>query len=86
MIRKQIYLPADEDRRLKEIAHACGQSEAAVIRDAIRRRLDAEDARDAAWYRLEKLLDSLPSSGSASDGFHRSEAYAERLAKYDGAR
>lgn len=86
MIRKQIYLPAQEDARLKEIAKSQGRSEAALIREAIRHRLDDEDARDASWQRLRTLLASLPASGKASDRFDRSEAYAERTERYDGAR
>lgn len=84
MIRKQIYLPAAEDRRLKEIARIRGQSEAALIRDAIRGRLEQEDARDAAWDRLKAMLEALPSRGSVKDRFNRSEAYADRVEKYDG--
>jgi predicted DNA-binding protein len=86
MIRKQIYLPAQEDRRLKEIARAQGRSEAALIREAIRRRLDEEDARDASWQRLRALLASSPATGSASDRFDRREAYVDRTSRYDEAR
>jgi predicted transcriptional regulator len=84
VIRKQIYLPVAQDRRLKEIARAGGQSEAALIRDAIRRRLEQEDARDAAWGRLKALLEAMPSRGSAGDRFDRSDAYADRVDKFDG--
>lgn len=86
VIRKQIYLPADEDRRLKEIARTRGQSEAALIREAIRQRLDDEDERDVAWRRLEKLLEALPIAGEATHRFQRADVYAERLDKYDGTR
>ncbi len=81
MIRKQIYLPVAPDRGLKEIARARGQSEAALIRDAIRRRLEQEDARDAAWGRLKAMLEAM---GSAGDRFDRSDAYADRVDKCDG--
>ena len=86
MIRKQIYLPADENRRLKEIARSQGRSAAALILDAIRRHLEEEDARDAAWNRLEKMLDALPSMGSASERFDRSEAYEGRVNRHDSPR
>lgn len=86
MVRKQIYLPEQEDRRIKEIARSEGRSEAAVIRDAIRRRLEEEDSRDAAWDRLTKMLEALPSRGTASDRFDRSEAYESRTDRYDDAR
>lgn len=83
MIRKQIYLPADEDARLKEIARAAGTSQAAVIRAAIRSRLDEEDERDAAWARLEKLWETLPSLGSPNDRFSRLDAYQDRFERYE---
>lgn len=83
MIRKQIYLPAEEDARLKEIARAEGKSEAQAIRDAIRRRLDEEDERDRAWRRLEQTLDALPAQGTDTDRFDRGEAYRDRVDKYD---
>ncbi|MGC8488554.1 MAG: ribbon-helix-helix protein, CopG family [Clostridia bacterium] len=83
MIRKQIYLPADEDQRFKEIAMAEGRSESAVIRDAIRSRLDEEDEREAAWQRLEKLLQTLAPVGMPAGRFNRSDAYRGRLERYD---
>jgi len=86
MIRKQIYLPAQEDSRLKQIAKSQGRSEAALIREAIRQRLDEEDARDASWQRLKILLASLPASGKSSDRFDRNEAYADRTKRHDGPR
>jgi Arc/MetJ-type ribon-helix-helix transcriptional regulator len=86
MVRKQIYLGEDEDRRIKQIARSEGRSEAAVIRDAIRRLLEEEDSRDAAWDRLTRMLEALPSTGVASDRFDRSEAYRGRTDRYDDAR
>ncbi len=86
MIRKQIYLPAQEEQRLKEIARSQGRSEAAIIREAIRHRLAQEDSRDAAWQRLRRLLASLPPTGTASDRFNRAEAYADRMERFDRTR
>lgn len=37
MIRKQIYLRADQDRRLKQLAQALGVSEAELIRQSVDR-------------------------------------------------
>jgi hypothetical protein len=86
MIRKQIYLPAQEDRRLKEIAKSQGRSEAALIREAIRHRLEEEDSRDASWQRLKMLLASLPAAGKSSDRFDRNEAYADRMKRHGSSR
>ncbi len=80
-IRQQVYLPADEDRRLKEMARARGQSEAALIREGIRQRLDDDGKRDVAWRRLEKLLEAWPIAGEATHRFQRADVYAERLDK-----
>jgi predicted transcriptional regulator len=83
-IRKHISLPAAEDRRLQEIARTRGQSVAALIRDAIGRHLEQEDAQDAAWDRLKVMVEALPSRGSAEDRFDRSEACADSVDKFDG--
>ena len=82
MIRKQIYIGAAEDERLKQIARTNGISEAALIRGAIRRRLQEEDARGAAWKRLEEMLRERPITG-VPERFQRRGAYLDRMGKYD---
>jgi len=82
LIRKQIYIGAAEDERLKQIAHANGISEAALIRGAISRRLQEEDTREAAWNRLQGMLRERPIVG-APQRFQRSDAYSDRLGQYD---
>jgi hypothetical protein len=48
MIRKQVYLGAAQERRLKQIAARRGVTEAAVIREAIERLGEAPAARRGA--------------------------------------
>jgi len=53
MVRKQLYLGADHDRRLKAAARATGRTEAQVVRDALDALQVARPSRlrpdDAAW-------------------------------------
>ena len=78
MIRKQIYIGEAENAQLQRIARANGVSEAAVIREALQRRLGEEDERAAAWDQLKAELLSLPLLGEPKR-FDRLEAYRDRL-------
>ena len=53
MVRKQFFITADQNRRLKELAAITGKSEAELVRDVVDRRLDEEqqgaDDWKAAW-------------------------------------
>jgi hypothetical protein len=50
MVRKQLYLGADHDRRLKAAARATGRTEAQVVRDALQvARPSRLRPDDAAW-------------------------------------
>ena len=82
MIRKQIYIDAAQDERLKQIARTNGISEAALIRGAINRRLKEEDARGLAWTRLEEMLRQRPIIG-VPERFQRAGAHSDRVGKYD---
>jgi predicted transcriptional regulator len=50
LVRKQIVLPSDIDRRIRRIASAQGTSQSAVIADAVRRLPDPEQD-------VERLID-----------------------------
>jgi hypothetical protein len=50
LVRKQVVLPADIDRRIRRIASAQGTSQSAVIADAVRRLPDPEQD-------VERLID-----------------------------
>lgn len=52
MIRKQILLPAEQDRGLKRLAKRTGQSEGALVREGIALRLGQEQAADRVWDTL----------------------------------
>jgi|BEDMetMinimDraft_2_1075160.scaffolds.fasta_scaffold13096_2 hypothetical protein len=81
MIRKQIYIGSQEARLLKEIARRERKSEAAIIREALARRLEEETARDKAWQQLEEFLLALPADGSCRP-LTRDEVYEERLGRF----
>jgi len=86
MVRKQVYITTEQDRKLKECSKRLGVPEAEVIRRGIE-FIDDEAAtqeadRRAAW---QIVLDSMlrraemfPEGGS-TDKFDREEVYADRL-------
>ncbi|CAB1129562.1 putative Ribbon-helix-helix protein, copG family [Candidatus Hydrogenisulfobacillus filiaventi] len=78
MIRKQIYLRAEDNARLKEIARRAHKSEAAVIREALTRQWQTAQEADQAWADLKARLLALPAA-SAHTPFRREDAYAGRL-------
>jgi hypothetical protein len=53
MVRKQFFLTAEQNRRLKELAAVSGKSEAELVREVVDRRLDegrsGADDWKAAW-------------------------------------
>jgi hypothetical protein len=52
MVRKQIFITAEQNRRLKSRARASGRPEAELVRTAIDRELGAEAAADNWKERL----------------------------------
>lgn len=57
MVRKQIYIRADQQRRLKQLAKALGLSEAEVIRKSLDRAVVASAPfRDPAAWEAERRL------------------------------
>lgn len=88
MIRKQIYLSPEDDRRLKAEAKRRQISEAAVIRGKLAspdnagshsRYVPDEKARKEAIAALRKLRVATPEGPGAGRIFNREDAYAERL-------
>ncbi len=84
MIRKQIFLGADQNESLKRLARRTGRSEAFIIREAIETRLAAERTADGAW---EGLLDRWRRAGQDQEArsWSRNAIYTERLGKYGPA-
>ncbi len=56
MVRKQIYIEPQQDRALKRLAKENHTTEAAVIRDLIRRHVDDTDAAERRRKAWEKEL------------------------------
>lgn len=78
MIRKQIYLRAEDNARLKQIAQQEHKSEAEVIREALAHRLQEEEDQARAWEELKAWLLTLPTAETAAR-FHREDAYRDRV-------
>ncbi|MHB1981408.1 MAG: hypothetical protein ACYCOS_06810 [Sulfobacillus sp.] len=76
VIRKQIFLPTEQDDALKQLSKQTGQSEGALVRQGIALRLRQERIAEVDW---EALL--LEWSQRAVDGkarsWHREDLYAE---------
>ena len=60
MVRKQIYITAEQDQRLKERAREQGIAAASVIRLGLQRELDARQPADDAEARKARLLRIKP--------------------------
>ena len=52
MIRKQVFIREDQERRLKALARRAGMSEAEIIRDGIDRALAERGTADDGWKRV----------------------------------
>jgi len=85
MIRKQVYLTADQDRLLKRRAREQAVSEAQALRDLLDEGLSPEAEKHKrqreAWERLEALMKEraliqVPQTGRT---WTREELYDERL-------
>lgn len=85
MIRKQVYLTADQDRLLKRRAREHAVSEAQALRDLLDQGLSPEAEKGKrqreAWARLEGLMQEraliqVPQTGRT---WTREELYDERL-------
>lgn len=49
MLRKQVFITAEQNRRLKALAAATGQSEGALIRGAVQRMLEEKGSEGEDW-------------------------------------
>ena len=85
MVRKQVYLRADQDRRLKKESSERGVTEAEVLRDFIDRAPPARERtigrdNDGLLSALQKIIDSVESgSPERPIRFRREEIYEERI-------
>ena len=86
MVRKQVYITPEQDKKLKECSQRLGVSEAELIRRGLE-LVDHEGdiwrmQRLAAWARVQAIMDEhirTRPEGSGIDKFDREEVYAERL-------
>ena len=84
MIRKQVYIEADQDERLKKKAQELDVSEAELVRRGIEKVLaepDGEAARIAAWedakeFIRQRMAMKVPQTDR---GWTREDMYEERL-------
>ncbi len=78
MIRKQIFIPRDQDEALKRLSQQTGRSEGALVRDAIALRLQQEDAAATKWQELlrewaSRDVDDQPRT------WRRDDLYSDRI-------
>ncbi len=78
MIRKQIFIPRDQDEALKRLSQQTGRSEGALVRDAIALRLQQDDAATTKWQELlrdwaSRDVDDQPRT------WRRDDLYSDRI-------
>lgn len=83
MVRKQIYIEAEQEELLKRAARDTGMTEAEIIRQALR-LWDEQVARrrraQQAWAEEQAFVESLIAQGPVAGGrrWAREELYEER--------
>jgi hypothetical protein len=78
VIRKQIFIPRDQNEALKRLAQRTGKSEGALVRDAIALRLQQEDEVARKWEELlrewaSRSVDNQPRT------WRRDDLYSDRV-------
>ena len=68
MKRKQIYIEANQNRRLRDLSRRHGKSESELIREGIDRVLADPPLDRAAWERELAYIDSLIRKGPLKGG------------------
>jgi hypothetical protein len=93
LVRKQVYLEARQDARLKALAHRLGVSEAALIRQALDRALgsalgEGRAIRVEAWVEARAYRDAWVTRAGhrPTRRWSREELYDERLDRHGRAR
>jgi len=88
MIRKQLYISEDQERRLKRRAEATAQSEAEIVRTYIEAGLAEDEADDKgagqAWQRQLELMGQRAELNVARHKrtWRREDLYEERTARH----
>ena len=85
MIRKQIYLSIEDDRRLKAAAKKRGVSQAAIIRERLaetgRDEAEAAQARARLIEWLREIRERTEEGPGTARKFDRNELYDDRTRK-----
>jgi predicted DNA-binding protein len=93
MVRKQIYITQEQERRLKQIAKRRRCTEAELIRDSLQRALEDEEERKALWSREMTRMHQitadakrLQQQGLTGEGrtWTRDEIYEDRYKRHAG--
>ena len=84
-IRKQIYIEARQEQKLKRAAKKAGVSEAEIIREALDRHLEhieTHDVRREAWLAeevfIQQRMSSAPKAGQPRK-WNRNEIYGPEV-------
>ena len=78
MIRKQIFIPRDQNEALKRLSQRTGKSEGALVRDAIALRLQQEDEASRKWQELLREWASRPADDQPRT-WQRDDLYSDRV-------
>jgi predicted DNA-binding protein len=78
LIRKQIYLPEEANRRLIEYSKSKNIPQAEVIRESVEKYLDTLEAEDQkeSW---DQFIDKMRSSDLRLNKWKRDELYRDRM-------
>jgi hypothetical protein len=91
MVRKQLYITPEQDRRLKELAQKLRISEAEVVRYALDREVEEEAAEDARKERArrelsefyDRIAEMAKTTPQRKRDWTREDAYADLYAKFN---
>jgi len=86
MKRKQVYLEADQNRRLRALSRRQGKTESQLIREGVSRVLAEplpEGVDDEAWARQLAFIDSLIRKGPVPGKrtWKREDAYERKVSR-----
>lgn len=76
MIRKQIYLPDQINKRLTEISEKRGVSQAELIREGMEMYLSTVDDKEKKW---DQLLDQMKHSKLKNLAWNREREYQQQM-------
>jgi predicted DNA-binding protein len=85
MVRKQVYIEPEQDKKLKRLAKQLGMTEAELIRrgiDLVEDYSDTDEARKKAWAEelayMKRRAQQYPAIPDGNRTWTRDETYDER--------